>query len=337
MSIKSNKLTICEGFKTRKNKKITLIIEEDIIEWCFPEPLWGHIKDFVGIFEKVNRIDVPFLRNIAFAVQYETPLWIQKYLNHMSWDPEQRPISEALVASGVLVESFELSNKKLTKQIYNRCLKDPTYCRLQACKWNQELPPRRKGVIYPTRFASYDLEDLWDTSFYHYNKDSLYAKPLGPKITKSQKEERERQIQDEELYQRQAAAKAAADKWLGGRMTVSIAEMKALVQKVEEEDEEVPECFGKHCSNTNNLTIGKCWNRRTQSISDELICPECWEQETNTDCNACKEIFTYDQVKSMPDRWPFLNLLVPNIYCQGCVKDIKERVKRGELTEGDWR
>lgn len=243
MSIKSNKLTICEG-KTRKNKKITLIIEEDIIEWCFPEPLWGHIKDFVGIFEKVNRIDVPFLRNIAFAIEYETAgRFIQKYLNHMSWDPEQKPISEALVASGVLVENYNLTNKKLCKQIYNRCLKDPSYCRLQACKWNQELPPRRKGVVYPTRFASFDLEDLWDVTFCHYNKDSLYAPQYGPKITKSQKEERERQIQDEELYQRQAAAKAAADKWLGGRMTVSIAEMKALVQKVEEEEAEEAQKF----------------------------------------------------------------------------------------------
>lgn len=243
MSIKSNKLTICEG-KTRKNKKITLIIEEDIIEWCFPEPLWEHIKDFVGIFDKVNRIDNPFLRNIRFAIEYETAgRFIQKYLNHMSWDPEQKPISEALVASGVLVENYNLTNKKLIKQIYNRCLKDPTYCRLQACKWNQELPPRRKGVVYPTRFASFDLEDLWDVTFCHYNKDSLYAPQYGPKITKSQKEERERQIQDEELYQRQAAAKAAADKWMGGRMTVSIAEMKALVQKVEEEEAEEAQKF----------------------------------------------------------------------------------------------
>lgn len=243
MSIKSNKLTICEG-KTRKNKKITLIIEEDIIEWCFPEPLWEHIKDFVGIFDKVNRIDKPFLRNIAFAIEYETAgRFIQKYLNHMSWDPEQKPISEALVASGVLVENYNLTNKKLCKQIYNRCLKDPSYCRLQACKWNQELPPRRKGVVYPTRFASFDLEDLWDVTFCHYNKDSLYAPQYGPKITKSQKEERERQIQDEELYQRQAAAKAAADKWMGGRMRVSIAEMKALVQKVEEEEAEEAQKF----------------------------------------------------------------------------------------------
>jgi len=243
MSIKSNKLTICEG-KTRKNKKITLIIEEDIIEWCFPEPLWEHIKDFVGIFDKVNRIDNPFLRNIRFAIEYETAgRFIQKYLNHMSWDPEQKPISEALVASGVLVENYNLTNKKLIKQIYNRCLKDPTYCRLQACKWNQELPPRRKGVVYPTRFASFDLEDLWDVTFCHYNKDSLYAPQYGPKITKSQKEERERQIQDEELYQRQAAAKAAADKWMGGRMRVSIAEMKTIIQKVEEEEAEEAQKF----------------------------------------------------------------------------------------------
>jgi hypothetical protein len=241
MSIKSNKLTICEG-KTRKNKKITLIIEEDTIEWCFPEPLWEHIKDFVGIFDKVNRIDKPFLRNISLAIEYETASrFIQKYLNHMSWDPEQANWSKILVAGGHLVENYNLSNKKLTKQIYNRCLKDPSYCRLQACKWNQELPPRRKGVIYPTRFASFDLEDLWDVSFCNYNKDSIYAPQYGPIITKSRQSERERYIKTNELIKRQEAAKSAADKWMGGRMRVSIAEMKTIIQKEEEEKAEAEE------------------------------------------------------------------------------------------------
>jgi len=92
----------------------------------------------------------------------------------MSLDPETKLVSEALVASGVLVENYNLTNLTLTKQIYNRCVKDPTYCRLQAAKWFQERAPKRKGVIYPTRFASYDLEDLWDVSPFHYQKTTIY-------------------------------------------------------------------------------------------------------------------------------------------------------------------
>jgi hypothetical protein len=212
---------------TRKGKSVTLIIEDDKFEICFPEPLWEHIKDFLGIFDKVNRIDKPFLQNISFSIQYKTQFFIEKYLNFNSWDPEQRPISEALAPS--LFENAFLSYyPTLTKQIYNRCLKDPTYCRLQALKWFQEPAPRRKGIIYPTRFASYDLEDLWDYSFKNYNKNGLYAPQYGPRF----------------YTKRQLVLEKEKQKWMNEvqpknikicdvPIRVSISEMKAIIEKQE--------------------------------------------------------------------------------------------------------
>ena len=113
MSIKNNKeITL---LPKKKNRKIILVIEDEY-DWCFPDCIWQYIKDFVGIFSKVNCIDKPFLRNIRFAIEYETPgRFIQKYINHMSLDPETKLVSEALVASGVLVENYNLTNLTLTK------------------------------------------------------------------------------------------------------------------------------------------------------------------------------------------------------------------------------
>jgi len=233
MSIKNNKeITL---LPKKKNRKIILVIEDEY-DWCFPDCIWQYIKDFVGIFSKVNCIDKPFLRNIRFAIEYETPgRFIQKYINHMSLDPETKLVSEALVASGVLVENYNLTNLTLTKQIYNRCVKDPTYCRLQAAKWFQERAPKRKGVIYPTRFASYDLEDLWDVSPFHYNKNSIYAKPLGPIFYREK-------IRLRELAKTQAAARAAGNRWMGGVTRVTIAQMREINRQAEED----PTCFPEY-------------------------------------------------------------------------------------------
>jgi len=98
----------------------------------------------------------------------------------------------------------------------------------------------------------------------------------------------------------------------------------------EYEEEEAPECSGKHCSNTNNLNIGKCWNRYTKSVTDELVCAECWEQDTKIKCVGCWETFTYDKVKLKPQYWPWGSCREnQNFYCQGCIKDITEGVENG--------
>ena len=100
----------------------------------------------------------------------------------------------------------------------------------------------------------------------------------------------------------------------------------------DDEEYEAPECFGKHCSNTNNLNLGKCWNRYKQCVTDELICEECWEQNTKIECVACCESFTYDKVKLKPEIWPWGSCLdgpYSNFFCQGCIKDITEGVESG--------
>ena len=37
--------------KKKNNRKVILVIEDEY-DWCFPIPIWEHIKDFVGIFDK---------------------------------------------------------------------------------------------------------------------------------------------------------------------------------------------------------------------------------------------------------------------------------------------
>ncbi len=104
--------------------------------------------------------------------------------------------------------------------------------------------------------------------------------------------------------------------------------VELVIIEDEEEQEEIAECFGKHCSNTNNLIIGSCWNRYEQKVTDELICNECWEQNTKIKCVACSETHTYDKVKLMPNcfPWSFCGNGY-NFYCFDCIKDIKERVE----------
>ena len=117
---------------------------------------------------------------------------------------------------------------------------------------------------------------------------------------------------------------------------------RKYAQAVEEEDEEeAPECFGKNCSNTNNLIVGKCWNRRTQSVTEELFCVECREQDTKIKCVACCNIFNYDQVTLKPEQFPWGSCpdgSYYNFFCGYCVKDITKGVEIGDprYNEDTW-
>jgi len=112
-------------------------------------------------------------------------------------------------------------------------------------------------------------------------------------------------------------------------------------EEVAAEDEEEPECYGKNCSNTNNLIVGICWNRRTQSVTEELFCDECREQDTKIKCKCCCNIFNYDQVTLKPEQFPWGSCPdgpYYNFFCRFCVKDITKGVEIGDprYNEDTW-
>ena len=96
----------------------------------------------------------------------------------------------------------------------------------------------------------------------------------------------------------------------------------------DDDDEDEDECFGKHCCNTENLKLGKCWSRIKQATTEELICEECWEQETKQKCVACCETYTHDQLKLMPEQYPWGSCsdgAYYNFFCVDCIKDINAK------------
>jgi len=96
----------------------------------------------------------------------------------------------------------------------------------------------------------------------------------------------------------------------------------------DEDDEDEDECFSKHCCNTENLKLGKCWSRTKQATTEELICEECWEQETKQKCVACCETYTHDQLKLMPEQYPWGSCsdgAYYNFFCVDCIKDINAK------------
>lgn len=151
MSIKSNKeITL---IKKKKNRKVILIVEDEY-DWCFPEFVWEHIKNFVGIFNKVNQFDRPFLA------------LIQSYYGYHN----NKCLTKGQARMGI----------NIYKQVLSRCLKDPTYCRLQAYKWFKKYPPQRKGYEF-IGARSYDLENMGDkTCDYRIRYHNPIPKECGP-------------------------------------------------------------------------------------------------------------------------------------------------------------
>ena len=105
----------------------------------------------------------------------------------------------------------------------------------------------------------------------------------------------------------------------------------------EEEEEEEEYCIGKHCSNTDDLKKGKCWNRFAQAVTVELICNECWSEETYKKCNGgCAEIKLWTELKIMPDHFPWGKDETDynRAHCEECIKFIKQYASTA--SEDDW-
>jgi len=178
MSIKSNKTQTIIKSRKGTNTKITFVFEDEY-DWCFPDTVWSSVKDFLGIFDKVNRIINPFL------------LFIEKPFpkrNQDCWTDIQENEPDEEVAAAQYQYNVALNNKSgLRRDIRDRCRKDPTYARLQAYKFFQEKPPLKKGVVYPRhwilRYGTYDLEDMNDNSYLRYYPSGKYtsSQPRGTK------------------------------------------------------------------------------------------------------------------------------------------------------------
>jgi hypothetical protein len=104
------------------------------------------------------------------------------------------------------------------------------------------------------------------------------------------------------------------------------------------EDEE-KECSGKHCSNTENLRLEKCWDKFERAVTEQLVCERCYDELTKKDCVSCSEKYIWDELKIMPacfpwgekndcDEWK-------RTYCKACIIAIPESIQRNNLSEDD--
>lgn len=182
MSIKSNKTqTIIKKSRKGTNTKITFVFEDEY-DWCFPDTVWASVKDFLGIFDKVIRIDTPFLTFIQKPFPKRTP---QGEADCWTDIQEQEPDKDLCAYQWQYNIALNKKNN-LRREIRDRCLRDPTYLRLQAYKFFQEKPPLRKGVVYPDHTTgpfkgcagSYDLDDHYDNKWNKYYESGKY----GPSI-----------------------------------------------------------------------------------------------------------------------------------------------------------
>ena len=172
MSIKSNKTETAIQIRKGHNTKITFVYEDEY-DWCFPDTVWSSVKDFLGIFAKVIRFDLPFLMFIERPVK----------LSGDGWTSVQDEEPDEEMAGFQWQYNVALNRKRdLRSEILNRCHIDPVYRRLQALKFFQEKPPLRKGVVYPERKGpikgSYDLKDFNDVSYLKYLPAGMYPKPV---------------------------------------------------------------------------------------------------------------------------------------------------------------
>ena len=69
----------------------------------------------------------------------------------------------------------------------------------------------------------------------------------------------------------------------------------------DEDEDDDEECCGKHCSETNNLTLAMGWYRYASNeyemIKEQLFCELCIEDYTTSRCKACSETYKYTEMK----------------------------------------
>ena len=116
-----------------------------------------------------------------------------------------------------------------------------------------------------------------------------------------------------------------------------------LTLKYEENEQEyTPVCCGKHCSETDGLKLGFGWNKynlsKSEMITEQLYCEECYLEYTHSNCKACGNKYLYTEMKYKDGDGFGESLYGHNdFFCKDCVQDIdaKENIKEYEIFIND--
>ena len=111
-----------------------------------------------------------------------------------------------------------------------------------------------------------------------------------------------------------------------------------LRKKIMGEEEDEPECCGKHCSQTKNLKLVMGWNRlhftEKEMITEQLFCEDCIEEYTTSKCKGCSDTYKYTDMEYR-DGGNFGEALYghDDFFCKSCIKHINSLEIEGEEEE----
>jgi hypothetical protein len=100
----------------------------------------------------------------------------------------------------------------------------------------------------------------------------------------------------------------------------------------EEEEEEEPQCYGKHCSETEGLKPCVGWNRNycldNKRFAENLYCDYCENHDCYTNCVWCGEKYKLTDMEyrcggGFADERAYGNACM---FCKGCVDIIEKRL-----------
>lgn len=91
------------------------------------------------------------------------------------------------------------------------------------------------------------------------------------------------------------------------------------------DDEDEPECCGKHCDETKGLKKAMCFNRyyenETDMVTEQLVCDKCFDDLTTSYCYSCSETYPYTEMEHKKGgRWGG-----GDFYCKSCVVSISSK------------
>jgi hypothetical protein len=114
--------------------------------------------------------------------------------------------------------------------------------------------------------------------------------------------------------------------------TITLLKDWAIIKKDETDDEEQPECCGKHCDQTKNLKLGLAFNpdhygNVNPMYKEQLFCNYCYDDWTKKECKGCSESHNYIDLEYRTGYpWGNETYKYDSLFCKSCIDDINKRI-----------